>query len=85
MPKEFRISIVTPKGSHYEGVAELATFDIFGGTIGVMANIIPLASPIKVSKLIFEKKIGDKRIGVIGDGLLLTEGENVTLVVNEAI
>jgi F-type H+-transporting ATPase subunit epsilon len=84
--KQYNLEIITPRGIFYEGDASIITLKISEGYVGLMADRMPLMSSVKISKFTMRKDDkGEEKVGVIGNGIVKTEKDQVTIIVNDVI
>ena len=83
--KQYNLQIITPRGIFYDGKATIITLKISEGYTGIMADRMPLMSSVKISKFILEDGEGNKKEGVIGNGIVKTNRDQVDILVNDVL
>ena len=82
----FKLSIITPRGIFWEGDATIITLKISEGYIGIMKNRLPIMSSVKTSKFsIRESENGSEKFGVLGNGIVQANGDEVTVIVKDIV
>ena len=83
---KFQLQIITPREIFYDGEASIITLKISEGYVGIMANRMPLMSSVKISSFTLrEEANGEEKIGIIGNGIIKTDKEEVTIIVNDVL
>lgn len=81
----FSVQVMTPEGAAYEGEVEMVSTRTVVGSIGIKAGHEPLMVMVAPSELrIFESETEVTRFAQ-GDGFLQMTGEELLLLVEEAI
>ena len=80
----FNLSVVTPEGAVYRGHAESLVAPGLQGSFGVLAHHAPLIAALRLGILRTMTAAGTLYF-VIGEGLLETHGNEVTVLADSAI
>ncbi len=80
MKNNFKLSILTPKKTFFQGEASLINLDIANGRIGMMYDMSPLTSYIKISSFSFITSNDHRVEGVIQGGVVYMDGKECTIV-----
>jgi F-type H+-transporting ATPase subunit epsilon len=83
--KTFDLQIITPRGTFYHGKSSIITLKISEGEIGLMADRLPLMSSVKVSNFVVRDEDGKERHCVIGNGIVQTNRDEITIIVRDVI
>ena len=83
MAKLFKFEVVTPNRVFYSDEVEMITFDTIEGSMGVMANHIPMLIANKPCVLKMEKNKTPK-YAFISEGFIEVTFEKVTAIVDDA-
>lgn len=79
------VSIVTPEGEIYnDDRISLASLDTLGGTIGIMANHIPVLTALEISELGLTFEDGEKDSLAINGGFAEFSNNQLTIVADSA-
>lgn len=81
--KNFRLEIVTPKGTYREVDVEILNIHTPLGQMGILADHIPLATPIEISEMNYVSQ--GKRYEFAISGGFVYVGQNETRVIANAI
>ena len=81
--KTFRIKIITPERSFYEGEAVMAEFNTSEGEIGVYANHIPMTVILKPGVLTLTEENGVKK-AALHTGFAEILQESITILAEDA-
>ncbi len=77
----FKLKIVTPKGIYLEKDVDLLNVRTTSGQIGILANHLPLASALEISKMSY--LIGNERyVYAISGGFVYVQGDTTTIIAN---
>lgn len=79
--KTFRLKIVTPKGIYKETDIEMLNLKTLAGQIGILANHIPLASGIEISKMNYIQN-GQRYYFAIAGGFVYVNEDETTIIAN---
>ncbi len=80
MKNSFKLSMLTPKKTFFQGEAVLVNLNIANGRIGMMYDMSPLTSYIKISDFSFVTSNNHKVEGVIQGGVVYMDGKECTIV-----
>lgn len=80
----FLLDIVTPERKVFSGQVEFVGVKGHDGELGVMANHMPLVTPLKIGpvKIVFEDK--SEQLIAVGGGFLEVRGKQVTILAQTA-
>lgn len=80
MANTFKLSILTPRENFFIGEVQLLDIEAFDGYIGILKDHIPFVSSIKTNYFWILDEKGDKKKGVILDGILSVLQTEVTVI-----
>lgn len=80
MANTFKLSILTPRENFFVGEVQLLDIEAFDGYIGILKDHIPFVSSIKTNYFWILDEKGDKKKGVILDGILSVLQTEVTVI-----
>ncbi|CRX37265.1 / atpC / Na(+)-translocating ATPase subunit epsilon /:134191 Forward [Candidatus Hepatoplasma crinochetorum] len=80
MANTFKLSILTPRENFFVGEVQLLDIEAFDGYIGILKDHIPFVSSIKTNYFWILDEKGDKKKGVILDGILSVLQSEVTVI-----
>lgn len=80
MANTFKLSILTPRENFFVGEVQLLDIEAFNGYIGILKDHIPFVSSIKTNYFWILDEKGDKKKGVILDGILSVLSTEVTVI-----
>lgn len=79
----FSLKIVTPKGIYLEKTVDMLNIRTTSGNIGVLANHLPLASPVEICEMNYV--IGGKKTYYAISGGFIYVGKTETTIIANAI
>ncbi|EAE4960425.1 F0F1 ATP synthase subunit epsilon [Listeria monocytogenes] len=77
------VSIVTPDGSVYEGVAQMVIARTKAGELGILPGHVPLVAPLKIDIVRLKVESGEEWVAVNG-GFMEVNGEEVNILADTA-
>ncbi|BDV03406.1 MAG: hypothetical protein HPPSJP_1270 [Candidatus Hepatoplasma scabrum] len=80
MASTFKLSILTPRETFFISEVQLLDIEIYNGYVGILKGHIPLVSSIKTNYFWILDEKGDKKKGVILDGILSVSQSEVTVI-----
>jgi len=83
--KTFEVSLVTPEGPAYEGLAEMVVVPGAAGEIGVLARHAPLVAMLKAGSMRVHVGEGDVIEFATGPGFFKVEQDRALALVDDAV
>ena len=83
--ESFKVEVLTPEGQVFAGEVEMVSTRTSVGSIGVLANHQPLLGMLEPTELRLYKSDSDVERFAQGEGYLQVSGEQVLVLVEEAI
>lgn len=77
------VSIVTPDGPVYEGVAQMVIARTKAGELGILPGHVPLVAPLKIDIVRLKVESGEEWVAVNG-GFMEVNGEEVNILADTA-
>lgn len=77
------VSIVTPDGLVYEGVAQMVIARTKAGELGILPGHVPLVAPLKIDIVRLKVESGEEWVAVNG-GFMEVNGEEVNILADTA-
>ena len=77
------VSIVTPDGPVYEGVAQKVIARTKAGELGILPGHVPLVAPLKIDIVRLKVESGEEWVAVNG-GFMEVNGEEVNILADTA-
>jgi F-type H+-transporting ATPase subunit epsilon len=83
--KQFEVSLVTPEGLAFEGLAEMIVVPGAAGEIGVLARHAPLVAMLKAGSTRVHVGVGNVLEFATGPGFFKVEQDRALAVVDDAV
>lgn len=80
MAKPFPLMVLTPEREFYNGEAVYVSVNSIAGSIGIMAEHVPMVSALDIGPLVIETADGTKRTAFHSEGLIEVRPDGVYIL-----
>lgn len=80
MAKPFPLMVLTPEREFYNGEAVYVSVNSIAGSIGIMAEHVPMVSALDIGPLVIEAADGTKRTAFHSEGLIEVRPDGVYIL-----